>query len=70
MSWKNYGTYWQIDHIIPQTYFEFDSLDHPNFVKCWCLENLRPLKADENLSKSNKLDKKIIKKHKISELLA
>ena len=57
MSWDNYGTgegKWNIDHIIPQSKLRYDSLDHPNFQKCWALENLRPICSIENIRKSNK----------------
>lgn len=68
MNWDNWGIYdkeswddddsstwtWQIDHIIPQSKLPYDSMDHPNFKKCWALSNLRPLKSKENLTKSNK----------------
>lgn len=30
-------------------------MDHPNFQKCWALENLRPLEALENIRKGDKL---------------
>lgn len=55
MTWDNYGTYWHVDHIYPQSKLPFDSLDHPNFLKCWALENLRPLEAKENIMKSDKV---------------
>jgi len=55
MSWENHGTYWHIDHIHPQSLLPFDSMDHPNFQKCWALENLRPLEAIENIRKGNKV---------------
>jgi hypothetical protein len=53
MTWDNHGTYWHIDHIRPHASFKYDSLDHPEFQKCWALENLRPLKASENMSKGS-----------------
>lgn len=59
MNWDNYGRFssekrtWQIDHIIPCAALPFDSLDHPNFQKCWALENLRPLEAGANVSKNS-----------------
>ena len=53
MTWDNHGTYWHIDHIRPHASFKYDSLDHPDFQKCWALENLRPLKASENISKGS-----------------
>jgi hypothetical protein len=53
MSWDNYGTYWHIDHIIPQAMFPYDSVKHPNFRKIWALDNLQPLEASENISKNS-----------------
>lgn len=61
MTWENYGTLkkgekrWNIDHIIPQSKLPYDSMEHPNFQKCWALDNLRPLDALENTKKSDKL---------------
>ena len=61
MSWENYGLVsneiktWQIDHIIPMSKLKYDSVEHPNFKKCWSLDNLRPLEAKENIRKGNKL---------------
>jgi hypothetical protein len=53
MTWDNHGTYWHIDHIRPHASFKYDSLDHPDFQKCWALENLRPLEASENIRKNS-----------------
>jgi hypothetical protein len=61
MNWDNYGKFnnnkrtWNIDHIIPQAVFPYDSMDEHNFKKCWALENLRPLEALENLKKGNEI---------------
>lgn len=55
MNWENYGSYWEIDHIYPQSRLLYDSLEHPNFLKCWDLDNLRPLEVKENFIKGNKL---------------
>jgi len=54
MSWDNYGE-WEVDHIYPQSLLPYDSLDHPNFQRCWALENLQPLGKIENIKKSNKI---------------
>jgi hypothetical protein len=57
MNWDNHGNgegFWNVDHIYPQSLLPYDSLEHPNFVKCWALENLRPLRWKDNLLKSNK----------------
>lgn len=54
MTWDNYGE-WEVDHIFPQSLLPYDSLDHPNFQRCWALENLQPLGKIENIIKSNKI---------------
>lgn len=66
MTWDNFGPIkkdfspddvstwtWQIDHIIPQSSFDFKDFDD-EFKKCWSLENLQPLRSDFNLKKGNK----------------
>ena len=55
MTWENYGNYWEIDHLYPQSLLLYDSLEHPNFLKCWSLENLRPLEKIKNRKKGNKV---------------
>ena len=61
MSWDNWGQAtadgrtWNIDHIYPHSKLPYDSMEHPNFKKCWALDNLRPLCAIENIKKSNKI---------------
>lgn len=55
MSWENYGSYWDLDHIYPHSLLPYDSMEHPNFAKCWALENLQPLEKMENIKKSNKV---------------
>jgi len=55
LSWDNMGE-WHIDHIRPVASFNFDSTEHPDFKKCWALNNLQPLWAVDNMSKGNKWD--------------
>lgn len=69
MSWENQGKYikknwdendqstwtWQIDHIIPQAAFLFNSFYDDYFKKCWSLENLRPISSKENAFKNKKV---------------
>ena len=43
------------DHIYPQSLLPYDSLDHPNFQKCWALDNLQPLEHIANIRKSNRV---------------
>lgn len=53
MNWDNYGSVWNIDHIIPlsiaKTNHQVYELNH--------YKNLRPLYCNENFSKNNKLTK-------------
>ena len=46
-----------IDHIIPKSLFNYTDSSHPDFKRCWALDNLQLLPAEENLKKSNKYDK-------------
>jgi len=55
MNWNNYGKYWNLDHIYPQSKLLFNSMNHKNFYKCWKLSNLRPLKIIDNIRKNNKI---------------
>ncbi len=59
MSWENYGTVWHIDHIIPKKYFIYNDADE-SFRKCWSLNNLQPLFAQDNLKKNCRLPEDII----------
>ena len=61
MNWDNQytpkkpGEYgWHLDHIIPHSSFEYTSFNHPDFAKCWDLNNLQPLSALMNMQKGNK----------------
>ncbi len=46
MSWKNYGSYWEIDHIKPCCKFDLTKLSEQK--KCFHYTNLQPLTAKEN----------------------
>lgn len=55
MTWENYGYKgWHIDHKIPRAKLPFTSHNDDNFKKCWSLENLQPLWAEENYKKGDK----------------
>jgi hypothetical protein len=68
MTWDNYGSYdmktwidtdvstwtWQLDHIIPQSFFKYHSMDDSQFFDCWALSNLRPYSAKQNVKDSNR----------------
>ena len=51
MNWENYGTYWNIDHIIPQSAFNYERPEDIDFKRCWSLKNLQPLETHINFSK-------------------
>lgn len=53
MNWENYGD-WHVDHILPVASFSFDTADHPDFLACWAITNLRPMWAADNIRKSDK----------------
>lgn len=54
MNWNNIGE-WHIDHILPESSFNYDSFEDEQFKKCWSLNNLQPLWAEDNIKKSNKI---------------
>lgn len=54
MTWDNYGQ-WHIDHRIPDSLFQYNSMNDMGFKNSWALENLQPLWAEENLKKSDKV---------------
>ena len=51
MSFDNYGD-WHVDHITPVSWFDLTNKDE--FNKCWSLSNLKPMWAQENISKGNR----------------
>jgi len=53
MSWDNMGD-WHVDHIVPDSSFDYTSVKDPEFVQSWALDNLQPLWASENCSKGSK----------------
>lgn len=53
MSWDNYGE-WHIDHIVPDSWFNYVSDCDEEFKQCWSLDNLQPLWATDNCSKGNR----------------
>lgn len=51
MMWINYGTYWNIDHIVPKAFFKITSYKDLSFKLCWSLENLQPLEKQKKFYK-------------------
>jgi len=50
MSWDNYGAVWHIDHIVPQSFFEFELPTDTEFRYCWSLHNLMPRFATNGIA--------------------
>jgi uncharacterized protein (DUF983 family) len=85
MNWNNFGKYnaktwndndyltwtWNIDHIIPCSYFKYTSMEDEEFRQCWALENLRPYSAKQNNKDGNRRTIKEITqiKNKINKIL-
>jgi len=55
MNWDNYGSYWEVDHIIPRKTFNYNKPEDIGFQICWALDNLQPLTKKENLKKGSKI---------------
>ncbi len=53
MRWDNYGSYWHVDHRIPLALFDLSDPDQQRIA--FHFENLRPLEARQNQSKSDKV---------------
>jgi len=53
MNWDNYGSYWEIDHILPID--SFDLTNEEQLYQCFNYINTRPLHWLENKQKSNKI---------------
>lgn len=53
MNWDNYGVVWEIDHIIPMTFFNLTDVKHVKIASHY--SNLRPLTNFHNRSKGDKL---------------
>ncbi len=65
-TWENHGKVWHIDHIIPVSFY--DLTNEENLLKCFNWSNVRPCTVNENLKKSNKIEKDIIAKYQIKAL--
>jgi hypothetical protein len=53
MNWDNYGE-WHIDHRMPKSWFNFETVYDVEFKKCWDINNLKPMWGSENIAKGNK----------------
>lgn len=51
MMWNNYGSVWEVDHIIPKSWF---GKSEKELKKAWALSNLQPKFITPNRSKGNR----------------
>ena len=54
ISWENFGTQWQFEHIIPVVYFEFT--DDDDLRLCWNFTNLRVDPIPINKNRGHRVD--------------
>ena len=61
MTWENNGRpgepadkKWQMDHKKAKIHFDYQSMDDPEFIECWSLDNLKPIEARMNTIKSDR----------------
>lgn len=55
MSWDNYGKGgWHIDHVVPDSWFNYSSIEHDGFKESWSLNNLQPMWESDNCAKGNR----------------
>jgi hypothetical protein len=52
-TWENFGRFWQFDHIIPVTYFNFS--DKEELKLCWNFTNIRVEHFQKNKDRGNRL---------------
>jgi hypothetical protein len=59
LSWENFGSAWQFDHIVPVAYFDF-SIEE-DLVLCWNFSNIRVEPIDQNKNRGNRIDVMAVK---------
>ena len=61
MTWENYGTAWEIDHIVPASWFDLTKPEHQH--RCWHYSNLRPLSKAKNRKRGNRAHPQLLMTH-------
>jgi hypothetical protein len=59
LNWKNFGSTWQFDHIVPVAYFDF-SIEE-DLKLCWNFINIRVEKIELNKVRGNRIDVMAVK---------
>ena len=68
MNIGNYGKYWEIDHIIPCSFFDLSIVKHQQI--CFHYKNLQPLTVFDNRSKNDKILKPDLLQEVLNKLAA
>jgi transposase-like protein len=58
LSWQNYGVSWEIDHIVPASWFDLTKPDHQ--MRCWNYSNLRALPKKANRKRGNRAHPQVL----------
>lgn len=61
IEWSNFAKAWQFDHIVPATYFDFDSDD--DLKLCWNFTNIRVEPLLLNKNRGNRIDVLAVKNY-------
>ena len=54
LNWLNFASSWQLDHIIPITYFDF--ANEKDLLLCWNFMNIRVEKLEHSKNRVNRID--------------
>jgi hypothetical protein len=54
VNWENFSQAWQLDHIVPVAYFDFENED--DMKLCWNFVNIRVEKLQLNKNRGNRID--------------
>lgn len=63
MNWDNYGSYWEVDHVIPCNSFDIE--DNNQQLECFNWKNCRPLEKSLNNKKNDKIIPFVILKQEL-----
>lgn len=59
LNWENFGTAWQLDHILPVTCFDFSNKEDMHL--CWNFINIRVENLEHNKNSGNRIDALTVK---------
>lgn len=54
LSWDNFGSLWQFDHVVPVAYFDFSKDEE--LLLCWNFINIRVERIEPNKNRGDRID--------------